>query len=68
MKIPYHTNLRRVHLTWARAVEIANMYAVQTGFKHRIERYRGGWLLRRTDLPVRLSTDRRSMRAGRLPR
>ena len=43
----FHTNTRRVFARWERAVEIANAYGMQTGWKHRVVRAGSCWRVER---------------------
>lgn len=44
----FKPNTRRVYTSWARAMCDARQWGSQTGRKHRVERYRDWWVVRRT--------------------
>ena len=45
----FHTNTRRVFDSWRRAARIAHGYGMQTGWKHRVTRVRGGYQVTKTE-------------------
>lgn len=45
----FKPNTRRVYTSWARAACDARGWGSQTGWKHRVQRYRQWWVVRRTD-------------------
>lgn len=42
----------RVYTSWAKATSDARGWGNQTGFKYRVSRYRGGWIVRPTRRPA----------------
>lgn len=44
----FRPNTRRVYTSWRKAVCDARGWGQQTGYKHRVQRYREWWIVRRT--------------------
>lgn len=44
----FRPNTRRVYTSWARAARHATTWGHQTGWKHRVQRYRDWYVVRRT--------------------
>lgn len=45
----FRPNTRRVYTSWGKAARDARTWGAQTGRKHRVQRYRQWWIVRRTD-------------------
>lgn len=45
----FHTHPRRILPSWLAAAQLAAQWGGQTGYKHRVIRTRGVWMVRRTD-------------------